>query len=364
MKNVTHPTQGLASHAAVLPLTPQRQQTLVTIALDLRSQHGERYAKQWLAQQLRHTTQATPNVTHHTSAPDEIDKSFESTQAWSTKQVEAMSDQLEKGPLALYSFLHHYAASDAHLLGYKLTAFQHEFFCIAEVFAFCMGISRSTFYRHLGVLNVAGLVHARGHHTTVSTFGTRCDGTVFAVKFNPRRSGSARCTHAYLASQAYRHLEADIAEKRTFWALRQSRNGVLKTLTSLTGILRWMNPKCTSVRGDQLKPRYLTVSCQTRSGLDAVLAVTKGRQQRGQRIAAAVKATTTALGDHHSVPFWWRFFDSMVRHAEDGGKDYAAFVHLALERERAAKEEGFARNAAALCVARLKASGVYAALMT
>lgn len=64
------------------------------------------------------------------------------------------------------------------------------------------------------------------------------------------------------------------------------------------------------------------------------------------------------------MAFWWKFCDALAGFDEGGGRDYSPTIMVAMQREVAAKQEGFACNAAALFISRLKASGVYGEIMT
>ena len=347
--------------AQLQQIPENRRNELIAITLELKTSRGDVYARNWLSEQLREHPEAAEVVRR---APCAFEIAFEETESWSRTVVAQMRTVLPPGPYFLYEHLHHYACADMQKRNYNVTAFQHEFFLIAEALYYILGIPKASFYRHLRQLKRLGLIDYRGHCTTVGAFGSRRDGTVFAVKMHPTRDARAKVNHDHLSAQGYRDLEADIAAKRTFWKVRQSTNGGLAALDTLGGLLKWIHSKCTYPKEDHSQPRLLTVSLNSKSGLEAVSQVTQGpRHERGQRIKAAAQVTARAFGDQHSINFWWRFYDALVWHVEQGGKDYAQPVHLGLERERAARSEGFARNAAALFISRLKESGVYTRLM-
>ena len=347
--------------AQLQQIPENRRNDLIAITLELKKSKGDVYARDWLSEQLRDVPEPAEVVR---KAPCKFEMAFEETESWSHTVVGQMRTVLPPGPYFLYGHLHHYACADMRKRNYDVRAFLHEFFTIAEALYYILGIPKASFYRHLRLLQQLGLIDYRGHCTTVGAFGSRRDGTVFAVKLHPTRDARAKVNYDHLSAQGYRNLEADIAAKRTFWKVRQSNNGGLAALDTLVGLLRWTHSKCTCFKEDHFQPRLLTVSLSSKSGLEAVSQVTQGpRNERGQRISEAAQVTARALGDQHSINFWWRFYDAMVWYVEQGGKDYAQAVHLGLERERTARSEGFARNAAALFISRLKKSGVYTRLM-
>lgn len=342
-------------------LPEQERDALIRITLELREQKGDTYAKRWLTERCTPTAPSTP------AAPKDVcpfEEAFQTHASWCDSVIEANHPLIPTRAVALYRNMLHYATADMHILGYHLTAIQHTFFTVSEAFCHVHRLSKATFYRHLNELKETGLVDYRGHRTTLSGRGSRCDGTLFAVKLHPDRDARARVPFEYLKAQDYRNLQQDIEDKRTFWQLRQSFNGDAKETSARSQLLKWIHSKCTSLQAQVSNPRFLTVSLASKSGLEAVRDVTCGsQQQRSQRLTDAVQATVRALNDHHSAPFWWKFYDGLETLAKRDGKDYATHVHLALERERTAYEEGFARNPSALFIARLKDQGLYRTIM-
>jgi DNA-binding transcriptional ArsR family regulator len=360
-------SQALHEGSAVNPLEgfqslpEQKRASLIRITLELRKQKGDAYAKQWLTEHLTPTPPPTATAVHD-ACPFEEAFRFHAT--WCDAVIETNFSSIPTRAVELYRHFLHYATADMHLRGYHLNAIQHTFFTVGEAFCHVHDFSKATFYRHLNNLKEAGLVDYCGHRTTLSGRGSRCDGTIFAVKLHPDRETPARVTCDHLKTQDYRNLEQDIRDKRTFWQLRQSFNGDASDMSAPSQILKWIHSKCTNLQPHASTPRFLTVSLASTSGLEVVRGVNHGpKRQRGQRLANAVQATVRALNDHHSAPFWWKFYDGLATLAERDGKDYATHVHLALERERTAHQEGFARNASALFIARLKKQGLYTSIM-
>ena len=281
------------------------------------------------------------------------------------KQLEHVSLALTPQSRVVFEFVHLYAC--AHALSHKqsLKAHQISFFLPAETIHLATGVPTRTVYDALKRIKALGLVDYRGHVITLAGYGNRCDGTVFAVKLDALRTGAARVTFDDLKVSDYRNLEADIAAQRTVYRLAQSETWANHLRENLCSLLSWIQAKCTRPWHDAPKPRYLTMQASSKLGLEAVLSVTTGpAATRGQRIGAAAAAIAGAFGDQHSLPFWWRFCDALACLVERKGRDYSASVVTCMQREIAAKAEGFAHRPAALFISRLKRSGVYGEIMT
>ena len=281
------------------------------------------------------------------------------------RQLDLISSALTQQSRKVLEFLHFYACSYALSQEQSLKAQQISFFLPAETISLVTKVRPRTVYDALKRLKALGLIDHRGHVTTLPGYGNRCDGTVFAVKLGVLKSGDARVAYADLKKADYRDLAADISAGRTVHRLAQS-TWVFNLRAFLCVLLSWTNSKCTvSWNIDVSNPRFLTVQASSRSGLEAVLEVTTGATaNRGRRISTAATAIARAFGDQHSLTFWWKFCDALAFLVECGGRDYAPAIVAAMQREVAAKQEGFARSAAALFIARLKQSGVYGEIMT
>lgn len=280
-------------------------------------------------------------------------------------QLALIGSKLTPQSRKVLEFLHLYACSHAHSRNQSLEAQQISFFLPAETIRLSTGVPERTVYDALKRLKALGLVDHRGHVTTLPGFGNRCDGTIFAVKLDVLKSGEARVMWDDLVVSDYRDLAADIDAGRTVYRLAQSTwVGNLRSFFCL--LLSWIESKCTVLWNiEVVKPRSLTVQASSSNGLEAVLEVTTGAvANRGQRIGAAASAVARAFGDQHSLAFWWKFCDALAGLVERGGRDYAPMMMVAMQREVAAKQEGFARCPAALFIARLKMSGVYGEIMT
>lgn len=298
-------SQALHEPGVVTPLESlqnlpeQKRASLMRITLELRTQKGDACAKQWLTEQL------TPAPTPTTSGINDacpFEEAFHVHASWCDSVIEANRPLIPTRAVELYRHLLHYATAEMHILGYHLTAIQHTFFNVSEAFCHVHCLSKATFYRRLNELKEAGLVDSRGHRTTLSARGSRCDGTLFAVKLHPDREARARVPFEYLKVQDYRNLERDISEERTFWQLRQSFNGDANQVSACSQLLKWIHSKCTSLQKQVSTTRFMTVSLASKSGLEAVREVTSGtKQQRNQRLRDAVRATVRALNDHHSA---------------------------------------------------------------
>ena len=288
----------------------------------------------------------------------------ETAEPFTREQLERVAPALTPQSCKVFEFVHLYACSHALSREQSLKAQQISFFLPAETIGLATGVPKRTVYDALKRLKALGLVDYRGHVTTLTGYGNRCDGTVFAVKLSALRTGAARVTYEDLKVTDYRNLEADIAAKRTVYRLAQSKTWADELKVNLYRLLSWLQSKCTRAWDEGAEPRYLTVQASSKLGLEAVLKVTTGpATTRSQRIGAAAAAVARAFGDQHSLPFWWTFCDRLASLAESGTQDYAATVMAQMEREVAARSEGFARNPAALFISRLKRSGVYGDIM-
>lgn len=307
-------------------------------------------------------------ITLATLSPDEKQflSAVEAAETFSQEQLELITPALTPQSIKVFEFMHWFACSHALSKGHSLKAHQISFFLPAETIHLATGVPMRTVYDALRRIKVLSLIDYRGHVTTLAGHGNRCDGTVFAVKLNVLRSGEARVTYEDLKVADYRNLEEDIQAERTVFRLAQSGTWVENLKDSLCRLLSWVQNKCTRPwNSDSCKPRFLTMQAKSRDGLEAILNLTTGTSaSRGQRIGTAAKAIAWALGDQHSLPFWWRFCDALICLVERGGQDYSASVLACMQREVAAKAEGFARNAAALFIVRLQRAGVYQELMT
>jgi hypothetical protein len=427
MTGATQATSGLALSAAVVrahsrtpqdyqktfnQLPEQRKHELARVVAGMTQVQGRVAAQKWLEQQLAtaspqrsagtgcltssisgpgslvvegssHLLQTaaaaelTPNRDHlvehapttlTTLSPDEKQflSAVEAAKAFSQEQLELVTPALTPQSIKVFEFMHWFACSHALSKGQSLKAHQITVFLPAETIHLATGVPKRTIYDALRRIKVLSLIDYRGHVTTLAGHGNRCDGTVFAVKLNVLRSGEARVTYEDLKVADYRNLEEDIQAERTVFRLAQSGTWVENLRNSLCRLLSWVQSKCTrSWNSNSYKPRFLTMQAKSRDGLEAILNLTTGTSaSRGQRIGTAAKAIAWALGDQHSLPFWWKFCDALICLVERGGQDYSASVLACMQREVAAKAEGFARNAAALFIVRLQRAGVYQELMT
>lgn len=391
-------------------LPEQRKGQLARVVAGIAQTRGKHAAQKWLEQQLQplipvkgplhvqldtrfgevrsdidglnyprayEEDEFTPNRTHLTAQVpttlavlSEEEKAFrsavEAAEPFSQEQLEIIAPALTPQSVKVLQFLHLYACSDALSREQSLTAYQISFFLPAETIHLATGVPKRTVYDALRRIKALRMIDYRGHVTTLAKHGNRCDGTIFAVKLSALRTGEARVTYEDLKVKDYRNLGEDIEAERTVFRLAQSETWASNLKDSLCRLLSWIRSKCTRAwDAETYQPRLLTMQASSKDGLEAILDLTTGTAaSRGQRIGAAAKAIAWALGDQHSLPFWWRFCDALVGLVERGGQDYSASVLACMQREVAAKAEGFARNAAALFIARLQRAGVYQELMT
>ena len=289
----------------------------------------------------------------------------EAAEPFTQEQLDLISAALTPQSVKVMEFLHLYACSDALSRGQSLKAHQISFFLPAETIHLATRVPKRTVYDALKRIKALGMVDYRGHVTTLAKHGNRCDGTIFAVKLRALTTGEAHVTYEDLSVADYRNLDEDIDAGRTVYSLAQSGTWVEDLKDSLCRLLNWIKGKCTEPwDANAPKPRTLTMQASSSHGLEAILEVTQGdAATRGQRIGGAAKAIGYALGDRHSLPFWWRFCDALACMVERGGRDYSPSILACMQRELTAKQEGFARNAAALFITRLKSSGVYGEIM-
>lgn len=289
----------------------------------------------------------------------------ETAEPFTREQLAQVTPALTPQSCKVFEFVHLYACSHALSKGQSLKAHQISFFLPAETISLATSVPPRTVYDALKRMKALGLVDYRGHVTTLAGYGNRCDGTVFAVKLDALRTGAARVTFEDLKVDDYRNLEDDIAEGRTVYRLAQSETWGDNFKVSICRLLSWIASQCTQTWDAEVsKPRFMTMQASSKLGLEAVLEVATGpATTRGRRIGAAATAIAGALGDQHSLAFWWKFCDRLASLAECGCHDYSATVIACMQREIAAKTEGFARNAAALFVSRLKSSGIYGEIM-
>ena len=300
-------------------------------------------------------------------SPDEQQflPAVEAAEAFSQAQLEVVTPALTPQSIKVFEFLHLFACSHALSQGQSLKAHQISFFLPAETIHLATGVPKRTIYDALRRIKALRLADYRGHVTTLPGYGNRCDGTVFAVKLDALRTGEARVRCDDLRVADYRDLGEDIRAERTVFRLAQSGTWVGNLRGSLCRLLSWVQSKCTQPwTSDVCNPRFLTMQASSRDGLEAILDVTHGsKASRGTRIGAAASAVARALGDQHSLPFWYRFCEGLTNLVERGGQDYTISVKACLQREMTAKAEGFARCPAALFISRLKEVGVYGEIM-
>lgn len=414
MSGTTFPTSGAPSstrpgswnprdHQQVFHRLPEkRKRELAQVVSELARVQGKRAAQAWLEQHLntstlpkegdarrpdmltgelvRVATEPEDTFTQRrddlvTAAPTTLEVLSEeekqvrnavaAAETFSQEEVERVAPTLTRQSTKVFEFLHLFACAYALTNSQSLKAHQISFFLPAETITLATGVPERTVYDALRRIKLAGLVDHRGHVTTLEGYGNRCDGTVFAVKLCSERTGEARLTYADLKVSDYRDLAADIHEGRTVYRLAQSNTWAYNLRDSVCRLLNWTRSKCTVSWDEQIsKPRNLTLQVQSRDGLEAILDLANGpKVTRGQRIGAAAKAIARALGDQHSLTFWWRFCDGLTSLIERGERDYTPAVKACIQREVTAKAEGFARCPAALFITRLKAAGVYGEVM-
>lgn len=216
-----------------------------------------------------------------------------------------------------------------------------------ELLAAHLGVHPVTLWRHLGILDKAGLVVVRPHFTN-SKGTTRVDGSVWAVAM--KDGVKATLTHADLVHQ-YRDLDADREAGRTAWALVKTSGKNLQTEEGFLELRNW-------AVGNSLRSPVVSDGCT--EGMDVVwnlenLALVPAAG-RGDAVTAAATALSSLLNDTHSRRFYaallWRALQ-----ATHGGLSPLRTLSHVLTRVKVDIEEGFARRPGALLVSRLREGG-------
>lgn len=230
--------------------------------------------------------------------------------------------------------------------------------------------SRDTFRAYLRDWTNAGLIDFRSHVTEADVgpdggWGGRrrvTDGTVYAVKLDPRRNPStpARLRRHDLAHQGYRDLEADRAAGRTAHAELDhlSPRKPSQSLTLRRGA-RSRNPLVEW----SLPPGRVSLPLQV---TDYVLADASAmlelphlrRRDRGPAVDRAARAIARELNDAPNLGAYRQLLWDMLRR-HDEGVDYFHAVHTQILRVRGEIPEGYPRRPGALLTGRLKSSGLW-----
>lgn len=261
--------------------------------------------------------------------------------------AESTKDRLKQGPLRAYRMLLEVARRIARGRELPAGATQAVFHCPLEVVALALGVHRVTLWRWLRPLKAQGLLDWRAHKTTCRG-QTRNDGTVWAVKLvgdgQPARLGPEDLR------RPWRDLEADIREGRTAYKQMQQSEHEQLELGGIELILNWALPPETNST-----PLGLNVAPSLPSDASSVLRLPYVRpEQRHRAVEQCSQAICLYLGDSH--PRFWCYLLWGLLRLHDSGQDYFETLHLMLRRAGADREEGFARNAGALLVKRLKDS--------
>jgi hypothetical protein len=244
----------------------------------------------------------------------------------------------------------------AQARGYSPRTTHVTFFCPAEIVAFALGVHRCTLWRHCRQLKERGLIDSREHKGSLRG-QTVADGTLWQVRLNPGRGRAARLRYEDLC-HPWRDLDADVEAGRTAHRflnedLQQSKDR-LKASGALNEVLAWALPP-----RERSTPLNMTVAEETGIALETVLDVPAApRGERAKIVDQAARAITSALGDGHSRNFYRLLLWNLLRRY-DRGQDEFGRVYEMLQRVRADHQEGFARSAGALFVARLKAWAVW-----
>lgn len=320
--------------------------------------------------ETRHTTESTPRVqpsswgaevgdltsavlhTRQVAVPMVERLSLEET---SHRLIQCAEADLSPTAYRIYSALHLTALHVSQDRDYHPSVSRVTFHCPAEIVAAALGIHRTTLWRNLRELQELGLVEARAHKSTLRG-ETRNDGTLWCVKLHPTRGKSARLTYEELKHK-WRDLDGDTKRGRTAYGVLKKRVQQSKEPTSKRVdtelLLAWALPP----RADG-SPSTLTVARGARVDLESVLDVPfADREHRNEAVDTAARAVCQALGDS-SVDFYRKLLWNLLRR-RDQGRDYFGTVYEMMRRARVDQHEGFAKNAGALLVSRLKRWAVW-----
>jgi len=256
-----------------------------------------------------------------------------------------------------------------------------EFFAPAELLIDLLGIHKTTFYRNLAPLVAAGWVDHQAHFG--NTYGTRkaagkkgqeagssearADGTCWAVRLIPGTS-AARVTASFLRLE-HRNLNYD----------KKTGNTVYNALKDLNATVKDKSLKAVEVRKrlealalppvvSDHPPLHMTVAPGLDGLYDGLNLPHVPKSERGAAVDALARLVALLLGDTvgkygqsninaYRWTFWQflRLADSGTDPDNENLRAYLYMVQLAVHDAR----EQFARNAGALLMSRLKASGMW-----
>ena len=254
-------------------------------------------------------------------------------------------EQLQKLHTALLAV----ALALAAARGYKRCG-QVAFHSVGELLRHQLDLSLGSYYHYLKDLKRLGLIDYRGHFSSRSVAGrsvVRADGTIFALSFNTDHQ-------ARLGIGDYgghRDLDADIREGRTVWNFLRNLERSLSCSTTqlqLEPLIMW------ALRPGNLTETPLALTFPSTAPLLELLLDVPGADSsaRAEAVGRAARATCAALGDGHSFEFWCKVQWQLLRSPTPAQNFSALF--LTLQRAVTDGREGFARNAAALAVRRLR----------
>lgn len=269
--------------------------------------------------------------------------------------LEGLEGPLHSTAERVFRTLHGIALATAQAKGQTLSVSQVVIHQPVELLALHLGMSRVTFYKHLGALRGAGLVVSRGH---VSSYGglARKDGTLFAVSLKPGHRARLRYDDL---KHKWRDLAGDIASgTRTAWSVLQGLQSKKPKdrVVSQAQLVAW------AVNPGQIDKTPVTSDCKGDLqeyvySLD-LLSDTHPRR-RAEQVNQYAQALAAGYGDSSNLNFWrwllWRALD-----AEWRGIPALYQLQNALTRLRADVDEwqGLKRPGA-LLVARLRECSIW-----
>ncbi len=273
--------------------------------------------------------------------------------------LEALPRPLQRQAEDIYRTLH---ALAVHVLVSKEqghTPSQVTFHNPVELVALHLGISRVTFYKHLGTLHSLGLVASRGH---VSSYGglARKDGTLFAVSLKPGHRARLRYDDL---KHKWRDLGADIASgTRTAWAFLQ--RGVNSHSQSGKARVELQNLKAWAVKpGMTESPLLIDCKGETQEYVYSLNLLSETHpRRRAEQVDRYAQALAAGYGDSSNLNFW-RFLLWRAVEGDQRGEGTLYQLQNALTRLRAdvAEWEGLKRPGA-LLMKRLRECGLWDSL--
>lgn len=228
-------------------------------------------------------------------------------------------------------------------------------FCPQDAVMLATGVrSRTTMLKYRAELEALGLVRTAVQQSHSAPNGKDYrDGLLWIVKMHPERGGRPRF-HLEDFKHKNRDMSHDLETGRTAYQMKNEHtHKVLKGDMQIKYILHWaLSP----LLGSTLPTVYVHSAPEV--ALETVLHLPfEPKNARRDALSAAAWASCQALGDDSLDFFRWLYVRLMRLHIQ--GHSYFQGVYGLIRRCQTDAAEGFARNAAALFVARLQSSDLW-----